>query len=80
MKTIPLATDSAAKILAKAIGALLKESEGVALEMDGTWYTVHKELDNLHISLLEEERRKCITTGEIVGDMQLIYVHNEQIH
>ncbi len=77
MKNVYLDNDSAVKILAKAVGSVLKESEGIALEMEGVWYTVHKENDELHITLLEEERRVCKKTGKTIKDMELVYIHNE---
>jgi hypothetical protein len=71
--------EKANKILAKALLFLLKESEGIAVEVDKTIYSVHKIKDELFISKMDKDE-KCMLSGEVITDGQLMWMHEERIH
>ena len=70
--------EQASKILAKSLGFLLRDREGISIVLDGCMYSVYKFEDEIFIGELSKNE-KCMVTGEGLKDGELLWMQASPI-
>ena len=75
-----LSEETIEKIIVKALAHMLRDREGIAVEVDKKMYTVFRSGDTLKCDTLKEDQLKCIITGDELKDGHMLWFHNEIVH
>lgn len=63
----------AARIMAKALGFILQDDEGIAIDLNGDKYVVYASEDQIHVA----PRAEHGTNGESIEDGRMLWMHQE---
>jgi hypothetical protein len=71
--------EKANRILARALNYMLRESEGIAVQIDSNLYAVYKKDKELFISEICKGE-KCMVSGEVIEDGHRMWTHTDSVH